>query len=313
MSAYLFVHFRENPTPEGEQVYFGISRDGFHWEAVHHGRPVLWAKLGEQGVRDCTIVRCQADGLYRILATDLSLAHNFQKKYCGSWLTVARYGSKCLALWESPDLLHWSEQRLLPLGDAHFGCLWAPDVIFDPKRQDYVLHWSSSHDSNGFGDMGIYFSRTKDFRHFTSPRLLYRKEDAGVIDSAIYRENEKYYLFVKSDRNPERNILLVADDVEGPYRRSSAFDEQMAALEPGLYEGPTAMQLEDGRWCLFLDYYGVPGEGQGYVPFVAPSLASGRFVRADEQFHFPYGFKHGTVLPITDDQYRAIQTFDWPT
>lgn len=37
--AYLFVHFREKTTPDGEQVYFGISRDGFHWEAVNDGAP----------------------------------------------------------------------------------------------------------------------------------------------------------------------------------------------------------------------------------------------------------------------------------
>ena len=29
MQAYLFVHFRERTTPDGEQVYFGLSRDGF--------------------------------------------------------------------------------------------------------------------------------------------------------------------------------------------------------------------------------------------------------------------------------------------
>ena len=50
--AYLFVHFREKTTPDGEQVYFGISRDGFHWEAVNDGAPVLWAYYGDKGVRD---------------------------------------------------------------------------------------------------------------------------------------------------------------------------------------------------------------------------------------------------------------------
>ena len=45
--AYLFVHFREKTTPDGEQVYFGISRDGFHWEAVNDGAPVLWAYSGK--------------------------------------------------------------------------------------------------------------------------------------------------------------------------------------------------------------------------------------------------------------------------
>ena len=37
--AYLFVHFREKTTPDGEQVYFGISRDGINWEAVNDGVP----------------------------------------------------------------------------------------------------------------------------------------------------------------------------------------------------------------------------------------------------------------------------------
>jgi hypothetical protein len=69
--------------------------------------------------------------------------------------------------------------------------------------------------------------------------------------------------------------------------------------------------LEDGRWCLFLDYYGVPGAGQGYVPFVADTLASGRFVRSDKQFSFPYGYKHGTVIPITIEEYERIRNHDW--
>ncbi len=311
MQAYLFVHFRERKTPDGEQVYFGLSRDGFHWEKVNDGNPVLWSFLGERGVRDCTIIRCQKDGKYRIFATDLSLSYHFKSKYRFHWPTVARNGSKNLSMWESSDLLHWSEQKLLPLGDERFGCLWAPDVFFDPQQQDYVLHWSSSHACNDYGDMGIYCSRTKDFREFSPPELLYRKEDAGVIDSAIYVENGKYFLFVKSDRNPERILLLQADQAEGPYTRVEAFDESMLAIEAGLYEGPTAVRLEDGRWCLFLDYYGVPGAGQGYVPFLADSLASGQFVRADRAFSFPYGYKHGTVIPITAEEYENIKNHDW--
>lgn len=35
MDAYLFVHFKEKPTPDGEQIYFGLSRDGFHWQSVN--------------------------------------------------------------------------------------------------------------------------------------------------------------------------------------------------------------------------------------------------------------------------------------
>lgn len=298
-------------TPDGEQVYFGVSRDGFHWEPVNDGKPVLWSFLGEKGVRDCTIIRCRKDGKYRIFATDLSLSYKFRNKYHFHWPTVARNGSKCLCMWESDDLLHWSEQKLIRLGDEDFGCLWAPDVFYDPQQQDYVLHWSSSHSSNNYGNMGIYCSRTKDFQEFTTPKLLYQKPDAGVIDSAIYVEKGQYFLFLKSDNNPERIILLKADHAEGPYSRVEAFDESMLAIEAGLYEGPTATRLENGKWCLFLDYYGVPGGGQGYVPFLADSLESGRFVRSDTAFSFPYGYKHGTVISITTEEYEKILNYDW--
>lgn len=71
--AYLFVHFREKTTPDGEQVYFDISRDGFHWEAVNDGAPVLWAYYGDKGVRDFTITHSIETGKYYIFATDLSL------------------------------------------------------------------------------------------------------------------------------------------------------------------------------------------------------------------------------------------------
>ena len=311
MQAYLFVHFRERRTPDGEQVYFGVSRDGFHWEPVNDGNPVLWSFLGEKGVRDCTIIRCKQDGKYRIFATDLSLAYNFKQKYHFHWPTVARNGSKCLSMWESEDLLHWSEQKLIQLGDENFGCLWAPDVFFDPQQQDYVLHWSSSHACNDYGDMGIYFSRTKDFLEFTKPRLLYQKNDAGVIDSAIYTENGKYFMFLKSDNNPERIILLQADLAEGPYTRVEAFDESMRAIEAGLYEGPTATRLENGKWCLFLDFYGTDAAGQGYVPFLADSMESGVFIRSDAAFSFPYGYKHGTIIPITTDEYEKILNHNW--
>ena len=311
MQAYLFVHFRERKTPDGEQVYFGLSRDGFHWEPVNGGSPVLWSHLGERGVRDCTIIRCEKDGIYRIFATDLSLAYNFCTRYHFDWPTVSHNGSKCLSMWESKDLVNWSEQRLIPLGDENFGCLWAPDVFFDPETEDYVLHWSSCHSSNGYGNMGIWFSRTRDFRTFSPPRLLYQKEDAGVIDSAIYVENGLYHLFLKSDANHERIILMQANHAEGPYVRNAAFDRSMLAIEAGLYEGPTAVRLEDGRWCLFLDYYGVPGAGQGYVPFLSESLSCGVFVRSDRQFSFPYGYKHGTVIPISLDAYHRIRNHDW--
>ncbi|MBD2868493.1 glycoside hydrolase family 43 protein [Paenibacillus arenilitoris] len=309
MEAYLFVHFKEKKTPDGEQVYFALSLDGFHWERANGGNPVLESRLGEQGVRDHTIVRAK-NGKFYIIATDLSLANSFRAKYKGNWGNVSTGGSKSLSLWESDDLVNWLEQRLIRLGDEQFGCLWAPDVIYDPERDDYVLHWSSSHVSNGHGPKAIYYSRTRDFESFSPPRLLCRKADSGIIDSAIYEENGYFYRFLKSEANPAAIILEKGSSLTGDdYVRIEAFDKEMAKLQQGVYEAPTAFKLSNGKWCLMLDFYGVEGEGQGYVPFVAETLDSGQFIRSDESFSFPYGFKHGTVLSITKDEYERIKTY----
>ncbi len=311
MQAYLFVHFKEKTTPDGEQVYFGVSKDGLHWEEVNGGNPVLWAYYGDKGVRDFTITRCKDTGKFVILATDLSLAYGMRSQYKGSWQEISVNGSKCLAVWESQDLVNWTEQKLVKVGDENFGCIWAPDIIFDKKSGDYVVHWSSGHADTQFNKKGIYYSRTKDFEHFTKPELLYMKEDSGVIDSAIYEEDGYYYMFLKSEKNPARIILVKSQEITGPYERVEAFDESMKELEAGMYEAPTAVRVENGKWCLFLDYYGVPGAGQGYVPFMADSLAEANFVRSDEAFSFPYGYKHGTILAITMEEYDRIKNHDW--
>lgn len=311
MQAYLFVHFREKTTPDGEQVYFGLSKDGFHWEAVNEGRPVLWAYYGDKGVRDFTITRSQETGKFYIMATDLSLAYGMRNQYHNSWYEISVNGSKCFSIWESDDLVNWSEQRLVKIGDKNFGCMWAPDLIYDKENKDYVLHWSSPHRDYTNGFKGIYYSRTKDFQTFTKPEVLYRKEDSGVIDSAIYEEDGMYYLFVKSEDYPAKNMLLTSKQVTGPYTKIEAFDECMAELDLHVYEAPTAVRLENGNWCLFLDYYGVRGAGQGYVPFICENIAKGNFVRSDASFSFPYGFKHGTILPITMEEYERIKQHNW--
>lgn len=310
MQAYLFVHFKEKKTTDGEQVYFALSTDGFNWERVNNGQPVLWSGKGEKGVRDHTIART-GYGKFYILATDLSLANCLRTKYMGGWSNIGKYGSKCLSLWESEDLVNWSEQRMIELGDEDFGCLWAPDVIYDSRNKDYIIHWSSAHSSNNYGNKAIYFTRTKDFIGFTRPEMLCRKDDGGIIDSAVYEENGTYYRFLKSERNPETIILQKGKTLTGEYTRVEAFNEEMAKLQRGVYEAPTAFKLEDGRWCLMLDFYGAEGEGQGYVPFIAEDIDSGRFIRSDESFSFPYGFKHGTVLSITMEEYNRIRKWKW--
>lgn len=305
--AYLFVHFRETRSPEGEQVYFGISKDGFTWELCNDGKPVLWSYQGEKGVRDHTITRTK-DGKFVILATDLSLSYSFRFKYKNSWGEVGRNGSKSLIKWESEDLIHWSESELVTLGDESFGCLWAPDIIYDKANDDYVVHWSSPTEETNFKHC-IYYSRTKDFKEFTKPEILFKGENA-CIDSAMYEEDGKYYLFIKQTENPVIVRLLKSDSITGPFEFVKEFDDCMDGVIDGAYEAPTAFKAADGKWVLMLDFFGTRNaDEQGYVPFIADSLASGVFKRSEEAFSFPYGYKHGTVLTITEEEYERLKSY----
>lgn len=311
MTNYLFVHFREKTTPDGEQVHFALSRDGFHWQALNGGRPVLWAYYGDHGVRDMTILRDHRDGRFHIFATDLSLSYGMRGRYRHDWEVISRQGSPYLAHWVSEDLVHWSEEELIRLSDGRFGCLWAPDILWDAEAGAYLLHFSALCPEDDPAQKAIYACRTRDFQSYSRPELLYRKPDSGCIDSAMVEAGGRYCLFVKSEDRPSAIIELVGDSATGPFERVKAFDGSMSALQVGVYEAPTALRLNDGRWALFLDYYGVRGAGQGYVPLISEDLAGGRFRLCREAFSFPYGFKHGTVLPITEQEYERMLGHDW--
>lgn len=311
MQHFLLVHFKERRTPEGEQVYFGISKDGFHWEAVNGGNPVLWSMLGEKGVRDFTIIRSD-NGKFYIIATDLSLSYEMRSKYHDSWREVQLNGSNKFMMWESEDLVHWSAQKELPVRKPGEGCCWAPDIIQDKTTGEYIIHWSSPNKERDM-KMAIYYVRTKDFETFTEPALLYEDTNGAVIDSCMVEENGKFYMWVKSCENPVSVIMLKSDCITGPFERMYEFDAEMETLEGGAaaYEAPTACRLEDGSWSLMLDFFGVRGKGQGYVPFRCQDISTGVFKRCDEEFEYPYGFKHGTILAISEEEYERIKNFDF--
>ena len=44
-------------------------------------------------------------------------------------------------------------------------------------------------------------------------------------------------------------------------------------------EAPTAVYLQNAKWRLFLDYYSIRVEGQGYVLFISQNIDKGKFVR----------------------------------
>ena len=306
--AYLFVHFREKWTDDGEQVYFALSRDGYCWEAVNNGNPVITATKGDLGVRDIVIARTQ-DNSFVIMATDLALVRNIDKKYQGNIRNAFKDGSKAIAMWKSDDLVNWSEEILLHFDDDTLGCFWAPGIFFDDEMGEYIIHWSSSNKNDNYAGLAIYYSRTKDFKTFAKPKLFYKKSDSELLDSFICKANGTYHLFVKSADNPKAVIHETSRTLNGPYTRDKHFDEQMKTLEKcHAYEAPMVYTLSGKKICLMLDFYGCElKEDMGYVPFIMNTLDDVQLNLAEDKFIFPYKFKHGVVMKITDEEYERIK------
>jgi hypothetical protein len=293
---YLFVTFKGEQSPMTEQIYLALSRDGRSWQALNNGAPALVSQLGEKGVRDPYLLRGHDGKKFYLLATDLSIALN------PDWGRAVRGGSRSIVIWETTDLVKWSEPRLAPVAPADAGCTWAPEAVYDEDTGDYLVFWASTTARDDFAKHRIWGARTKDFRTFSAP-FIYIEKAQNVIDTTIVRDGKKYFRFTK-DETSKAVTMEESEKLAGTWRAVAGFS--LAGLVG--YEGPECYPLqsvagEPPTWCLILDYY---SKGQGYQPFVTHDLAGGQFTPATG-FTFPFRFRHGCVLPLSEVEYRTLE------
>ena len=294
---FLFVTFKGEQSPMTEQIYFGLSKDGREWKALKGGEPVLVSKLGEKGVRDPYLLRSHDGKKFYLLATDLSINLNHD------WGRAVHAGSKSIVIWESDDLTHWSSPRLERVAPNDAGCTWAPEAVYDEETSDYLVYWASTTKSDNFEKQRIWATRTKDFRSFGKP-FIYIEKPTTVIDTDIVRDNGKYYRFSK-DEKFKAITMEVSEKLMGPWRDAPGFSlSQLRGYEgPECYQVAAAAPGKPATWCLILDQY---SKGTGYQPFVTQDLAGGQFA-AGEGFSFPFHFRHGSILPLSDIEYRRLE------
>ena len=87
------------------------------WKTVNNASPVLTSTLGDKGVRDPFIIRHPETGTFYVVATDLKMYGSGR-----SWDQASRTGSLSLAIWQSDDLVNWSEERLVQVSPPEVGC-----------------------------------------------------------------------------------------------------------------------------------------------------------------------------------------------
>ncbi|PWW02562.1 hypothetical protein DFQ01_109187 [Paenibacillus cellulosilyticus] len=300
---YLFVHFI-GESEKGEQIYMALSRDGMHWQDLHDKQPILLSNVGEQGVRDPYLLRSADGSSFYLLATDLCINRR------GGWHNAAATttGSRSLVIWESSNLIDWSEPRIVDVAPAEAGCAWAPEAIYDEEAGDYLVFWASSlntPDGEGQG-LHIYCSKTRDFRTF-SPAELYitRGEARTIIDTTIIKAGSKYYR-----ASGDGQITIEASDsLLGDWQIISTLESLGLGLTGKDVEGPQFFKFNgEEKWGLLVDQYATSG---GYLPIITTDIGdtTGECWRKPEPGEYAFGDlkkRHGSILPITKSEYEAV-------
>jgi len=325
---YLFAHFtgtEEHATDE--QIYFATSDDATTWSDTRpDGEPVLTSDVGERGVRDPFLVRAADGSGFFLLATDLSIYHR------GGWpqARATATGSTSIVVWESPDLVRWNRPRLVDLASRipGAGMAWAPEAIWLPGREEYLVYWATASDvDNTYGETtNMYCATTPDFRTFSEP-VLWIDRERYVLDTTMIAVGDWYYRAsgdgeITIERSKDPLAVSVAPVAE-PYRDdhhwalvgtlSSIFDDEGytgAALEgPELFAYNISDRPSTGTpvWGLLADRY---RSGEGYLPFRTTDLSDPTADAWSEETAVDLGRltkRHGTILPITASELAAVR------
>lgn len=302
--AYVWTFF----TGEGqgaERVSIAASKgnDALSWNTLNNGEPLFTSTVGTQGLRDPFIVRSPEGDRFYMIATDLKVAG-----LAGGFTTAQISGSKYIEVWESDDLVNWSEQRHVKVSTDFAGNTWAPEAYWDEELDTFVVFWASNlyPTTNAADRTAVTYNRmmyatTDDFVTFSEAKVwsdVRRGNGLGLIDSTVARVGDTFYRFTKDEASmtirQEKSTNLLAT-ITGTLPSASGAADQWTLVkeriasglpngEPGgTYtsgEGPSIFPANDGDvnnldWFLFIDQPNYHGGPNYYIPFGSNDITNG--------------------------------------
>ncbi|MFF7646258.1 AbfB domain-containing protein [Streptomyces canus] len=304
---YLMVHF----TGEGaanQQMYLSHSTDGLHWNDLNGGGMVLRSTVGTQGVRDPAFVRSPDGSKYWIIATDLCIS-------CGqTWDSSINNGSRNLVVWESTDLVTWSKPWLLNVAGAipDGRNAWAPEAIWDPQTNDYVLYWATNVPLDGKTKHRIFYARTSDFRTITTPQIyIDRPGTQEIIDTQIIEvpSGVGNYRYVRASGDGQIT-LEGSNSILGTWTNLGNLSG--IGLTGSQVEGPMWMKFNGtNKWALYLDQYATNG---GYMPVVTTDPSNPAAYQRQASGSYTMGGtkkRHGWIMNLTPAEESRVLA-RWP-
>ena len=322
-TSYLFAYFSGN-WPDGEQVRYAVSDDGYNYRTLNGGRPVVASDTIalKRCVRDPHIIRAQDGKTFYMVLTDMRSSQGWQS-------------NDGIVLMKSTDLLHWEHTaihfparfpHLEGFDEGNLHAVWAPQTIWDEKEGKYMVYysigrhdWEYPTDDPNFNQpyFRIYYSyANEDFTDLSEPRLLFDFGTASIDGDIVYdKKNNEYVLFFKDEgrsvMNPRGNFRTrqgvrraTSKSLTGPYEV-----EYRHLQKPGQFpvEGSSVFPLiGDEEYILMYDCY-----VNGCYQFCKSSdLKNFEYVQ-DTRTQGNFTPRHGSVIQITDAERQRLEA--WST
>ena len=302
--AYLWAFF----TGEGagaEQVSLAASQgnDALAWNTLNGGQPLFTSDQGTEGLRDPFLIRSPEGDRFFMIATDLKI-----DGLPGGFRTAQISGSLHLEIWESDDLVNWSDQRHVQVSTEYAGNSWAPEAYWSEELDTYVVFWASNlYDTTDPADRSdvtynrMMYATTDDFVTFSDPEIwmdVRRGSGLGMIDSTVALVDGTYHRFTKDERDMTIRHEISTDllatvsgslpGTQGPADEWTLVKERVGTGlpngEPGRNftsgEGGSIFPANDGDvngldWFLFIDQPSYHGGPNHYIPFGTNDLNDG--------------------------------------
>ncbi|MBO4658561.1 MAG: glycoside hydrolase family 43 protein [Prevotella sp.] len=285
---YLFSYF----VGQSDGLHLAYSYDGLHWTALNDGRPMMTPMVGnDRLLRDPSIVQ-GPDGIFHMVWTS-------------SW------HDRIIGYASSPDLIHWSEQRAIPVmeHEPEAKNSWAPELFYDKPSHTFYIYWATtipgrhkevaSTEREKEWNHRIYYCTTKDFQTFSETKMFFNP-DFNVIDAAIVRDPKtKQLIMVLKNENSlpaEKNIRVTKTK---KIRKGFPTQVSEPITPEGIWcEGPAPLFVGDTLY-VYYDMY------RNHRYGAVRSLDHGKIWEdVSPQLQMPQGIRHGTAFRV-DERYLA--------
>jgi hypothetical protein len=289
-AAYLFAYFTGNHISK-EAICYAVSIDGYSYWALNNNKPVIDSKVisSTGGVRDPHILRCEDGKTFYMVVTDMVSDNGWDS-------------NRAMVLLKSTDLLNWSHSVIniqkRYAGQEKLKRVWAPQTIFDPEAEKYMVYWSMKY-GNG-ADVIYYAYANEEFTDLIGePKPLFLPENGkSCIDGDIVYKDGVFHLFYKTEGHGNGiKMAKTRSLTSGKWEEEPDYKQQTTEA----VEGAGIFKLiHQDKYILMYDVY-----MKGKYQFTETTDLK-NFKVIDSEVKMNFHPRHGTIIPITQNELKRI-------